>query len=246
MSKMIDITGQRFGKLIVIQRAENSKDGKARWLCKCDCGKEKIIIGTHLRRGKILSCGCYGHEITSKMFLDDLTNKKFGKLTVIERIPGNTNGNVKWKCRCDCGTFINVEANALRSNHTKSCGCINSYGEEKIANILNINNISYIKQYSFSDCYEIQGFPLKFDFAIFDNNKFEYLIEYDGIQHFQSANVGWNNQEHLKNLQQRDKIKNEYCLKNNIPLIRIPYTKYNSLTIEDLLLQTSTYLNIKT
>jgi hypothetical protein len=85
---------------------------------------------------------------------------------------------------------------------------------------------------------------LRFDFGILDdNNNLIYLIEYDGEQHY-NITGGWSNQEHLNNLQQRDKIKNEYCLINNIPLIRIPYTKYNSLTIKDLLLQTSTYLNI--
>lgn len=53
---IIDLTGQRFGKLVVITRAE-SKNG-ARWLCKCDCGIEKVIQGGHLRSGSTESCGC--------------------------------------------------------------------------------------------------------------------------------------------------------------------------------------------
>lgn len=67
------------------------------------------------------------------MFLDNLSGKKFGKLTVLERVPGNVNGQVKWKCQCECGSIVEVHATALRSGHTRSCGCIKSYGEEKIS-----------------------------------------------------------------------------------------------------------------
>lgn len=58
----VDITGRRFGRLTVIKRAENSKR-KVRWLCKCSCGIEKIVRGSHLRAGKIRSCGCLLQEI---------------------------------------------------------------------------------------------------------------------------------------------------------------------------------------
>ena len=57
MSKLIDLTGQRFGRLTVIERAENTKAGKATWLCKCECGNIKVIPAKNLSRGTI-SCGC--------------------------------------------------------------------------------------------------------------------------------------------------------------------------------------------
>lgn len=57
-----DLTGQKFGRLTVINRAENDKCGHARWLCKCECGNTKIILGSHLRRGLIQSCGCLQRE----------------------------------------------------------------------------------------------------------------------------------------------------------------------------------------
>lgn len=67
------------------------------------------------------------------------------------------------------------------------------------------------------------------------------MIEYDGKQHFQDYN--WGNESHsLVDSQQRDKEKNEFCWKNNIPIIRIPYTHYNNLSIEDLLLETSNFI----
>lgn len=60
--KLIDLTGQRFGFLVVLKRAENSKDKQTQWLCKCDCGNEKVIAGKHLKNGSIVSCGCYAKE----------------------------------------------------------------------------------------------------------------------------------------------------------------------------------------
>ncbi len=50
--------GQRFGKLVVLHRAGRTKDGKATWSCRCDCGIEKDIAGAELRHGGQKSCGC--------------------------------------------------------------------------------------------------------------------------------------------------------------------------------------------
>jgi hypothetical protein len=58
-SKYKDITGQRFGRLLVIKPLGINKHGVYEWLCKCDCGKEIIVIGTSLRSGNTRSCGCY-------------------------------------------------------------------------------------------------------------------------------------------------------------------------------------------
>ena len=62
MSKVIDLTGKRFGRLVVIKRLENDKHYSACWLCKCDCGNIKSIKGNSLRRGLTVSCGCYHKE----------------------------------------------------------------------------------------------------------------------------------------------------------------------------------------
>jgi len=67
MNKAIDLTGQRFGKLSVIQRAGSDKKGNALWLCKCDCGNTKALLGWVLRRGKAKSCGCLHSETISKI-----------------------------------------------------------------------------------------------------------------------------------------------------------------------------------
>ena len=66
-----DLTGQRFGKLTVIEQAEDYIDKcnihKSMWKCKCDCGKEKNILGASLKSGNSTSCGCFHKETISKI-----------------------------------------------------------------------------------------------------------------------------------------------------------------------------------
>ena len=68
MGKLIDLTGKRFGRLLVVEKSE-SKNGYAAWLCRCDCGNEKIISGNELRKGKAKSCGCLRKEVATKTFI---------------------------------------------------------------------------------------------------------------------------------------------------------------------------------
>lgn len=58
MGRFDNLTGKRFGHLTVLKRDEKS-DGKPRWLCRCDCGNEKVVSSDSLRRGRVKSCGCY-------------------------------------------------------------------------------------------------------------------------------------------------------------------------------------------
>lgn len=66
MSRLKDITGQKFNRLLVVSRAENSKSGKASWNCKCDCGNMVVVWGSNLRNGHTQSCGCLQRERTSE------------------------------------------------------------------------------------------------------------------------------------------------------------------------------------
>ena len=65
-AKARDLTGMRFGRLLVISRAYTDDKTHAYWLCKCDCGKEKIVCGSGMFRGAISSCGCYAKEKATK------------------------------------------------------------------------------------------------------------------------------------------------------------------------------------
>ena len=79
MSKLIDLTNQKFGYWIVIRRAENNKNGTARWLCKCTaCGTEKVVLGTHLRNGSSTNCGCIRKEKMRLASIKDETGKNMG------------------------------------------------------------------------------------------------------------------------------------------------------------------------
>lgn len=64
MAKIINLVGMRFGRLSVMERAENKGNHPA-WTCKCDCGSMCVVTGTHLRSGHTLSCGCLQRERTS-------------------------------------------------------------------------------------------------------------------------------------------------------------------------------------
>ena len=117
MGKFIDLTGQRFGKLTAISRAENR--GKITfWACNCNCGNSITVDAMSLKRGNTKSCGCSRFD---RAF--DLTGQKFGKLTATYRTMGSDK-HIKWYCLCDCGNSIVICAGGLRNGNTKSCGCL--------------------------------------------------------------------------------------------------------------------------
>ena len=235
--------GRVFGRLKVLEKVYTKKGKGAYYKCQCSCGNTVVVQGTMLRSKNTQSCGCYSRERASKAFFKDLTGQRFGKLTVIKRVEDyiqeNGRHRIRFLCKCDCGGTIVVTNNSLTSGETSSCGCLQSKGEYIISQILSKNGINYKKQKSYADLRgDSEHSILKFDFYISDGN---YLIEYDGQHHFY-AGGGWCSEEHVKETQKRDKIKNEYCKKNKIPLIRIPYTHLANICIEDLKLETTKFL----
>ncbi|MEK0286579.1 hypothetical protein [Caldifermentibacillus hisashii] len=75
-SNVNDLTGQKFGKLTVLERAGKTKNDNALWLCKCDCGNTTVAMGTSLRRGDTISCGCLKSDQIDnarKVLLEDKT-----------------------------------------------------------------------------------------------------------------------------------------------------------------------------
>lgn len=174
----------------------------------------------------------------------NLTGARIGRLTVVQNTHQKSkNGSFIWKCLCDCGRQnILTKGNNLISGHTKSCGCMSmSSAERQITQILDNNDIKYIKEYSFSDCRSsITGRLLKFDFAIFSNNQsLLYLLEYDGEQHAYGTKYEKNalKQQIINSrYQQNDKEKDKYCKQNNLKLYRISYKQKDAL--EDIILKT--------
>ena len=98
-----------------------------------------------------------------------------------------------------------------------------SRGERKICDILENAGLNFQEEYSFPDLVSSSGRPLRFDFAVFDDNdELEFLIEYQGIQHYE-AKSKFGGYSGLRKQQYNDMQKREYCRKHNIILIAIPY-----------------------
>lgn len=82
------------------------------------------------------------------------------------------------------------------------------------------------------------GRRLRFDFIIYDETFTTPIrfIEFDGRQHITGPeNPVWENADPLEKIQERDKIKNNFCLSHNYPLVRIPHTRLNKITIQDIM-----------
>lgn len=240
MARIIDITNQKFGRLTAINIAGKDSRGETIWHCICDCGQTKDVLSSNLRKGLTQSCGCLQKEKAGqKTPIKNLTNQRFGKLIALEPTKERLNGQVVWKCLCDCGNIAYIRSYNLISGSCQSCGCLNqSHGELKIQEILIKNNISYEKEKTFPSCiFEDTQQLARFDFYVNQS----YIIEFDGEQHFTYNNTGWNTKEHYLRVKSHDKYKNQWCKDNNIPIIRIPYTHLKNLELSDLLIDTSLF-----
>lgn len=116
-----DISGNRYGRLTVVEYAGKNRQGKSLWKCKCDCGNEKNITASDLSSGRVNSCGCLRKEVTAKKNFKDLTGKTFGKLQVIQRGKTDKSKKIHWICRCECGKICDVEAARLVSGRAVRC-----------------------------------------------------------------------------------------------------------------------------
>ena len=239
-----DLTNQRFGRLVALRpTANNDSNASVIWECLCDCGNSHLASAHNLLMGKIQSCGClHSDTITAlnQARAHDLTQKKFGMLTILEQAP-NQGTHRRWKAQCDCGKEIYVTTSALLYSGQQSCGCKTfSKGENTISKLLSDNSIEFKVEYSFDDLiFSDTSKKARYDFYLPTLN---VLIEYDGIQHFQVGYGVFDNPEKFAKTQEHDKIKNQYAKDHNITLIRIPYTHLNELCIEDLLPETSGFM----
>ena len=228
MPKFKDLTGQRFGKLTVIER-DYSKIGTF-WICKCDCGNYKTVRADSLTTGRTTSCDCYRKEQARKANAKKLAGQWFNNIEVLEDLNESTSDNrALHLCRCGyCGNLFKVRTVDLTAQLIESCGCLKSKGEQKLINIFIQNNIKFIKEYTFNDLYLktdiYKQHPLRFDFYLPDYN---VLIEYQGIQHYKTYSNYYSDR-----MIQNDKIKKNYCKAHNLKLIEITYKDFNNLSYE--------------
>lgn len=231
----IDLTGQQFGEWTVLEKSNKEVTSKAvYWKCKCSCGNIRDISGTDLRLGRTKKCK--QHLISSKKeesfkrqdFNSSFINQTFGHLLILEKDVVKKDGTYI-KCKCKCGNIISVRWNNLISGRTKSCGCIKSFGEEKISEILNSNNIIFKREVTFSDLHGENNGLLRFDFGIYFQDKLVKLIEFQGEFHYQNPPSGWTD------VRKSDILKKEYCERHQIPLLLIPYWEIDNIDIDTLL-----------
>ena len=223
---IVDIKGEihRGWKVLNIAEPTTKNTSKSKWwLCRCvNCGNEKVFNGSEIRLDRIGQCRCtkkknkiskpedfyYGKSSNIK---NEIGNK-YGYLTVTS-FAYTKNGLAYWNCICDCGNKVVRRGNDLRMKPFASCGCLHSYQEQIISEILTELTVNFKREYSFEDLKDKK--LLRFDFAIFsNNNQLLGLIEYQGPQHYQPYKFF-----DFKTTVYHDLMKKEYCLEHNIPLL---------------------------
>lgn len=125
MSRRIDLTGKRFGALVVLRPAagDERQYGRPTWICRCDCGKECAVLGDYLRRGIRTSCGCRAGVAAKRrgkpenIEHKDYTGITFGELTGVRRL-----GCDRWLWRCSCGREKAIRPSLVQTGEIVSCG----------------------------------------------------------------------------------------------------------------------------
>lgn len=244
MGKRKNLIGQTFGLLTVLFLSEKKKGTTYLWACKCGCDNKELVYATtyQLTHSRKISCGCLHNKQIQE--LGKQKSKHFaGEIIQNYQLLSDSgkrrDGKILWNCKCLlCGRTKEISTEHMReSNSMPLCDCQKSLskGENLISNILSENNIKFEREYSFDDL-RSNGKKMRFDFRLEDGT----LIEYDGRQHYLYDENGYG--KDLEQIQKRDKIKNEYCLLNNLKLIRIPYTYFPNIELKDLLAETSNFI----
>lgn len=233
--------GKKSGKLTVISfdsyKTNANGEQNAYYWCQCDCGSPLISVsGRKINDKHTKSCGCLHQESMCKLNAKNIEGVRFGKLVACNPTDmRDASGGIIWECKCDCGNTHYASINLLQHGDTKSCGCLKSIGEFNIMTILNSCHIIYIHDRPyFDDLINDDGNKLRYDFILLNEYRIPYrIIEFDGMQHDEPIDF-FGGEDSFMKLQRNDEIKNQYALSHNIPLVRIPYSKRDSMTFDDL------------
>lgn len=125
-----NLTGNKYGKLTALYQVE-SKNGRTRWMCRCDCGTEKVVAARDLKYGNTKSCGCARYrKPTAKL---DLKGRQFGRLTACYPLEKrNKRSSIYWHCICECGNEKDVPEERLLYGKYRSCGCLKFENQRNI------------------------------------------------------------------------------------------------------------------
>lgn len=251
-SKKLDLQGKIFQNLEVLYIDNTKSTGSGKhtyWICKClKCGNQVSCRSSDLTNGTRKDCGCGNSQRISEGMTRDITGNKYGHLTVLSRdtsFKPKGGQHPKWLVKCDiCGKTESTDLRMLEvfgKDRCRNCGK-KSYGEQKIAELLIKEGISFVFDKQYGDCcYEDTKHMARFDFRITDKSECDYIIEYDGEQHY-NYNLKYHRDKPLEYYQERDRYKDNWCISHGIKIIRIPYTRLKKLCIEDLKLETTQFL----
>lgn len=213
---------------------ENANE-QLKFMCKCGNTFETKL--GHFKNGIQKQCRECGFEIRAKSKrLDKEYVKSIIESKGCKLLNAYKNANTRIRIQCSCGNEFETLFLVFRDYDVNMCGiCRNeaniiSKGELKIEKWLFSNNIEFKAQYRIEGCRNERELP--FDFAVFENNELKTLIEYDGKQHFGLGNFTSDQNESeiaYEQVKKHDRIKNEFCLKNRIPLLRISYNEYKNI-----------------
>lgn len=234
MPEIINLNGKEFGYLTVEEtymKVENSGRRQKYCLCNCHCGNQLEVRAGSLTSGNTTSCGCKQKEVARELGRKDsnskdLTNQVSGGIRFIERTGEKIGSNFCWRCECvKCSEELYLPTRYFKMGIGSCPKCGNprqSRGEKEIEDYLKKQGVEYRKEYTFKDLVSPRGGVLRFDFAVFKDGVLDYLIEYDGMQHFEPVDY-FGGQVYLNKVRENDNIKNEYCKEHGIRLIRFRY-----------------------
>lgn len=195
---------------------------------QCSCGEIFTTTFDYFKNGNKRTCNKCANEIRIKnLKLTPEYVKNYIKNKGCELLSEYIDTKSEITVKCECGEIFKTTFDCFTSKEKTRCDKCSgkmSSGERIIDDWLREHNVKYKRQFRFKECRYKK--PLPFDFAVFENNRLKYLIEYDGEQHFNPYRFKDNQvfeYEKLKSLKLRDKIKNQYCKSNNIDLLRISY-----------------------
>jgi very-short-patch-repair endonuclease len=198
------------------------------------CGHKYTTTAASLKSGS--GCPKYGHIKTgqsTKKSHDDFV-KEFKRIfgneyVLLDKYDGS--GKKLSVLHKECGEEYKVTPSYILSKGSQCPFCKTkaiSNGEHRIQQYLISNNVQFKRQYILKKCKSKEMRRYRFDFAVFSNNKLFALIEFDGKQHFKPIKY-YGGEETFNTVKHRDQIKNDYCKKHNITLIRIPYFDFKNI-----------------
>ena len=180
MGQFIDMTGwvmKEHGvpesKWTVIEKdVTPTKSRATKWVCQCECGTVRSVVGSDLRNGKSKCCGCVRAAKTAQRNREgakDITGQRFGYLEALYPTDKRQNTFVVWVCKChNCGRLHEACLHDLTKGCVKSCGCMTeSHGEYNIKQLLKEHKIPYETEKTFDSCRnpETEGM-FRFDFWV--------------------------------------------------------------------------------